>query len=264
MPVIFCSPHSGREYSDGLRSRTSLALEVLRRSEDAYVDELIDCANEFGATTLVSECPRVFVDVNRGPLELDPKMFSDRVPGDAIMQSRRAISGLGVVPRIGADGRQLYSRRMKFREAEALLADFYTPYHQALTKLIDDMKAKFGRVVLIDTHSMPEHSARGADFVLGDRFGASCSPDVTRRVESLLREQGFVTVRNTPYAGGYTTEHYGRPESGVHVLQIEINRGLYLEERRVVRSREFESFSADFRNIIKNITLAEWANLLPS
>jgi N-formylglutamate amidohydrolase len=262
--VIFASPHSGRVYSDEFQNRSVLPLGVLRRSEDAYVDELIECATEFGATTLQCECPRVFVDVNRSPWELDPRMISDRLPRHAEAPTRRALSGLGVLPRVAADGRQLYRGRFRFAEVEQRLDRFYTPYHQALAGLIDEFRTKPGPTILIDTHSMPEHSARGIDFVLGDRFGQSCDPAVTRLAEQMLRARGFVTVRNTPYAGGYTTEHYGRPDSGVHVIQIEINRALYLNESRVVRSESFASFSREFRSFIKNFTCNDWGEILPS
>jgi N-formylglutamate amidohydrolase len=261
-PVIFSSPHSGRRYEEELQRRTILPLEVLRRSEDAYVDELIECATEFGASTLMSDCPRVFVDVNRSSWELDQRMFSDRLPAHADTRSRRAVSGLGVVPRVAADGRHLYRSRLRVADAKDLLGRYYTPYHHALSELIDDVQADGKGIVIADTHSMPEHSARGVDFVLGDRFGQSCHPAVTRIAEGMLKDRGFVTVRNTPYAGGYTTEHYGRPDLGVNVIQIEISRGLYLDENRVVKSPEFTAFADEFRSFIKNFTCIDWGEVL--
>ena len=253
-PIIFASPHSGRNYPDDLCDMCVLPLAQLRRSEDAYVDLLIAQAPEFGACSVSALFPRVFVDVNRSEWELDPGMFADRVPDHPDLRSQRATSGLGVIPRVGVEGRPLYRRRLRFAEARARLARYYEPYHDALSSLIGDMRAQFGGVVVIDMHSMPEHSADGADFVLGDRFGTSCMPQLTDAAEAAIGAAGCVAVRNTPYAGGYTTRHYGRPETGVHVLQIEINRSLYLDETRVALSDSCSTFSSKLNSIIKALS----------
>jgi len=258
-PLIFASPHSGREYDAVLSRSTRLSVDMLRRSEDAYVDQLIDFAPEYGVTTICAKFPRVFVDVNRSSGELDPGMFADRVPEPDIAPSRRAASGLGVIPRIGAEGRSLYRRRLRFAEAQDRLARFYFPYHQALQAEIDALHARFGCVALIDMHSMPALSGRGADIVLGDRFGTSCSEALTNSIEAIFRDQGFVTVRNIPYAGGYTTEHYGRPSDGVNVIQIEINRGLYMDENRVILRPDHADFIAKMRQFVSALTETDWS-----
>ena len=263
-PVILASPHSGRDYDAELRASTRLPLELLRRSEDAYVDQLVDFAPEYGASLICAEFPRVFVDVNRGAGEVDPGMFSDRIPVAAIEPSRRAVSGLGVIPRIGAEGRPLYRRRLRFAEARARLERYYHPYHEALLAEIAALKARFGSVILADMHSMPASSARGADIVLGDRFGTSCHGEVTDRVEAIFRDLGLVTVRNNPYAGGHTTEHYGRPHDAVHVIQIEINRSLYLDEARVAMAPGFAGFEAEMRKIVRELTHADWSGCVPA
>jgi N-formylglutamate amidohydrolase len=257
-PLLFASPHSGRAYEPALSDTTCLSLDILRRSEDAYVDLLVRSAPDAGALLLGALFPRVFVDVNRGPWELDPGMFSDRLPAEAGEISRRAASGLGVVPRIGAEGRPLYRRRLRYEEAKARLDHYYRPYHAAMEALIGELTGQFGHAIVLDMHSMPEQSARGVDFVIGDRFGTSCHRAVAETVEAALRELGFVTVRNIPYAGGYTTEHYGRPESGVHVVQIEINRALYLDETRVARSALFDPFEAKMRKFVKLLARTDW------
>jgi len=231
---------------------------LLRRSEDAFVDNLIDFAPEYGASLVCAGFPRVFVDVNRSVGELDPGMFSDRVPVSDIEPSRRADSGLGVIPRIGAEGRPLYRRRLRFGEARARLDRFYHPYHAALCAEISDLKSRFGHVVLADMHSMPASSARGADIVLGDRFGTSCDGALTDLAEAVFRDLGLVTVRNNPYAGGYTTEHYGRPHDGVHVIQVEINRGLYLDENRVRLTTDHTSLIEKLRFFVKALARADW------
>jgi N-formylglutamate amidohydrolase len=208
----------------------------LRRSEDAYVDYLIENAPDYGAHMIEAQFPRVFVDVNRGPWELDPHMFADRLPAFVDTASSRAAAGLGVVPRVGVDGVQLYRKRFRFSEVRDRITKYYMPYHAALNGLIAQCHDTFGTAIILDMHSMPDKSAPGVDIVLGDRKGTSCHPDIVEQSESILSGLGFVTVRNTPYAGGHTTEHYGRPDLGVHVLQIEISRGLYLDENRVVLS----------------------------
>lgn len=263
-PVLFSSPHSGRAYDDSMRARTVLSLEQLRRSEDAYVDDLIDFVPQLGSISMSARCPRVFVDVNRGAWELDPRMFVDRLPSWVDTHSRRAVSGLGVVPRLGADGRSLYRRRFRFAEARDRIEKFYEPYHDQLSTLLSETRERFGVAILLDMHSMPAHSSRGADFVLGDRFGTSCDERLVRAVEGGLQRLGFVTQRNTPYAGGFTTEHYGEPKSGVHVLQIEINRALYLDENRVQKSPEFDSFRDEFRMFVIDLLKNSWEAELSS
>nr|WP_295694820.1 N-formylglutamate amidohydrolase [uncultured Maricaulis sp.] len=261
-PLILASPHSGRDYDDELSRSTRLPVEFLRRSEDAYVDQLIDFAPEYGAGFVCAEFPRVFVDVNRGPGELDPGMFADRVPDKEIAPSRRAASGLGVIPRIGAEGRTLYRRRLRFAEAKNLLARFYHPYHAALHDEVMRLRDRFGSVILVDMHSMPALSGRGADIVLGDRFGTSCREAVSDTVETLFQDLGFVTVRNNPYAGGFTTEHYGRPMEGVNVIQIEINRGLYMDENRVLLRPDHADFIAKMRRFVSELAGIDWVSRL--
>ena len=263
-PVILSSPHSGRDYLPRLCAGTSVPVEKLRCSEDAYVDLLIEGGPAVGANLICALFPRVFVDVNRAADELDARMYRDRLAIGPASSSRRVACGLGVIPRVGSDGQPLYARRMNFAEAQDRLSTFYAPYHQNLAALIDEVRDRFGFAVMLDMHSMPEHSARGIDFVLGDRFGQSCDNRITTAIESGLREQGFVTVRNTPYAGGHTTEHYGKPDSGVHVIQIEINRALYLHESRVAMKPGFDAFRSELQKFINRFTRQDWDWLVPS
>lgn len=229
---VFASPHSGRDYAPEALARAQLPLAVLRQSEDAYVDQLFASAPAHGAPLLEALFPRVFVDVNRAEWELDPEMF-DPAPVDTRPVSARAAAGLGVIPRAAADGRPLYAGRLGLGEAQARLSQCYRPYHATLQAELAAAKAAFGEAFLIDCHSMPAASARGADIVLGDRYGAACSRAFIAAAEAEFRALGLTVVRNRPYAGGYTTEHYGRPARGVHAVQIEINRALYLDERTV-------------------------------
>jgi len=254
---IFSSPHSGRCYPEAFVEQADAPLSLLRRSEDAYIDQLFSHVPSFGACLIEALFPRAFVDPNRAPNELDPSMFVDAPLGLANPPGARAAAGLGVVPRLGADGRAIHARPIAFSEARARLDQYYHPYHAALHQQIERTRLMFGHAVVIDCHSMPAASARGADIVLGDRYGASCSRGLVSRAEAHFRSLGFAVVRNRPYAGGFTTEHYGNPASGVHVLQVEINRGLYLHERHV-------RLSSGAKGLKK--ALVEWTNrmILPA
>lgn len=252
---IFSSPHSGRAYPADFVERADVPLSLLRRSEDAFVDQLFDHVMDQGAAFVEALFPRAFVDPNRAADELDPSMFSDAPSDLSDVLGARTSAGLGVIPRVGADGRPIQSGSMTFEEARARLTQYYKPYHRALREQIGYVLKDFGRAVLIDCHSMPSSSARGADIVLGDRFGSSCSRTIVNAAEAEFRALGFSVVRNRPYAGGYTTEHYGQPQRGVHVLQVEINRGLYLSEQDVRPSSKIKSLKR---------TLTEWSNRLIS
>ena len=260
-PLIFASPHSGRDYPAELLKNSRLDRHGLRQSEDSYVDLLFDEAPLFGAPLLRALFPRAFVDVNRSREELDPRMFADEVPKTADSRSSRVIAGLGVIPRIVADGQDIYGRKLYYLDARRRLAACYDPYHSALRELIDGARARFGFAILIDCHSMP--SAGGApfrpgepriDFVLGDRFGSSCAPSIVRFVEDSLSGFGYQVARNAPYAGGYEASSYGRPRSGVHALQIEINRALYLDERRIARTEGFDLLRRNMTTLMGRLT----------
>ena len=260
-PLIFASPHSGRDYPGELLRNSRLDRHRLRQSEDSYVDLLFDEAPRFGAPLLRALFPRAFVDVNRARDELDPRMFADDVPKSADTRSSRVIAGLGVIPRIVADGQDIYGRKLYYFDAKRRLAACYDPYHKELGGLIDAARAQFGCAILIDCHSMP--SAGGApfrpgepriDFVLGDRFGSSCAPSIVRYVEDLLTGFGYQVARNAPYAGGYVASSYGRPRNGVHALQIEINRALYLDERRIARTDGFDQLRCNMLLLMERLT----------
>lgn len=254
VPFVFASPHSGRVYPGSFLEQAVAPLTVLRRSEDAYVDRLFAEAPAFGAPLIEALFPRVFVDPNRHPWELDPAMFDEPLPDVAGPTSSRAAAGLGVVPRLAADGRLIHRRRLTLSEAVDRVEQYYQPYHERLRGEIAATKERFGEAFIIDCHSMPAASARGADIVLGDRYGASCSRAFVANAEAHFRALGFAVVRNRPYAGGYTTEHYGRPARGIHALQVEINRGLYLDERSVRPARGMTALSRALTEWMKRMT----------
>lgn len=264
-PLVFASPHSGRVYPAQMMDASALDAATIRRSEDAYVDELIEGAAAHGATLLLARLARAYIDVNREPWELDPAMFEDELPEFARGRTARVAAGLGSIARIVSEGQEIYARKLTFEEARERIEAAHRPYHEALAKLLETTQAAHGVAVLIDWHSMPSaaaaqaHSGKGCDMVLGDRFGAACSPLLTRLVEGQLEAMGYRTARNAPYAGGYTTEHYGRPAKGVHALQIEINRTLYLDEATMEPTEGLERLARDIERLTQAIAEADWA-----
>jgi N-formylglutamate deformylase len=253
VPFVFASPHSGRRYPASLLEHSRLDATTLRRSEDAFVDELFANAVNLGAPLLCAHFPRAFLDVNRSMAELDAGMFHGtlEVPVDA--PSPRVAAGLGVIPRIVRDGAEIYRSKLDSREADARLSALYKPYHQALADLMEETRVLFGVAVLIDCHSMPS-ALSVPDIVLGDRYGASAGPQLTARAEAAFVREGFSVARNTPYAGGYTTTLHGRVAEGCHALQIEINRALYLDEDRIAKKMAFETVRARLTRAMKWLT----------
>ena len=240
-PVVFASPHSGSNYPAQFLESARLDAIGLRRSEDSFVDELF--ANVFlaGAPLLKATFPRAYCDPNREPWELDPAMFVDDLPPWVNTTSARVGAGLGTLARVVASGETIYRDKLPFREAEFRVESCWKPYHDMLASLIAETRARFGACLLIDCHSMPAHASRGTppDIVLGDAHGTACAGGITRLVETTLSNMGYEVRRNDPYAGGYVTRHYGRPREGVHALQIEIARSIYMDEARFVRRDGF-------------------------
>ncbi|AMJ63741.1 N-formylglutamate amidohydrolase [Bosea sp. PAMC 26642] len=235
VPVVVDVPHAGRRYPRAFVDRARLPLRSLRRSEDAYVDRLFSQAVGLGAPLLVAEFPRAFLDVNREPYELDPRMFDGRLPAFANTRSMRVAGGLGTIPRIVGDAHEIYFGRIPVEEALSRIDGLYRPYHAGLRGLVHRTQGAFGTCILVDAHSMPSNGLdrdglAKADVILGDRFGTSAAGYVIDIAEAAFTRLGFRVTRNRPYAGGFITEHYGAPASGVHALQIEINRALYMNE----------------------------------
>lgn len=256
-PLVYASPHSGTHYPAELLSASALPMRMLRRSEDSFVDELFDAAPGQGSPLIRARYARVYLDLNREAWELDPGMFETPLPGHVNSTSLRVAGGLGTIARIVAEGHEVYDRKLTFPEAERRVREIYYPYHQALSELLADTQRNFGYGILVDCHSMPSTGAAGnrdqrrrADIVLGDRFGTACAPELTEYVQAILAGHGLVVMRNNPYAGGFSTYHYGRPADGVHALQIEINRSLYMDERRIEKSANFAAMHATIADLI--------------
>lgn len=256
LPMVFASPHSGRLYPPEFLALSPLEPQVLRRSEDSFVDELWADAVTQGAPLLKALFPRAYLDVNREAYELDPAMFEDALPSFVNSDTPRVIAGLGTIARLVASGSEIYRRKLTFAEAERRISELYMPYHAALRRLVDETERQFGYCILIDCHSMPSsgteatHGHGRVDFVLGDCFGQACAPQITRTADAMLSHLGYRCLRNTPYAGGHTTRHYGKPELGIHALQIEINRRLYMDEATHVKNEGFATLQADLGRVV--------------
>jgi len=228
------------------------------------VDELFLSCVDHGAPMLRALSPRSFIDLNREPYELDPRMFSGELPGYANTGSPRVAGGLGTIPRIVSEGEDIYRGRLDFAEARKRIEQIYIPYHRTLSALTNAVLAKVGEVLLVDCHSMPAsatthvapHGAGMVDVVLGDRFGASCAEDISAFVEEKLQRHGLKVLRNKPYAGGFITQNHGAPHRGQHALQIEINRSLYMNEATLEKTAGF----IPLRNVLEDVvkTLLPW------
>ncbi len=267
-PVVFNSPHSGSIYPRSFLMTARLDVATLRRSEDSFVDELIAGVVPRGYPMMRAHFPRCYVDVNREPYELDPRMFNGRLPSFANTRSMRVAGGLGTVARVVGDAQEIYDHRISVDDALRRIESLYKPYHRALRKLVTKVQTDFGAALLIDCHSMP--SATGsrderprADVVIGDRYGTSCTAAVIETAEVLLRSLGYSVSRNKPYAGGFITEHYGNPSAGLHALQIEINRALYMDERRYERIASFRQLALDVEILADRLAMLPLEELRP-
>jgi N-formylglutamate deformylase len=256
--MVFASPHSGRTYSREFKRRSVLDELQIRSSEDAFVDRLLETAPDIGVPLLAARMPRAYLDLNRASDELDPAVIRDI---QRPHHNPRIASGLGVIPRVVANGRAIYSGKLSMAEASARIDRYWHPYHQQLATLMDDTKRKFGRAVLVDFHSMPHEavqSMRGAGFsrpevVLGDRFGAAADGSIVERIETIFLEAGLRVSRNAPFAGAYITQTYGRPSRGHHAVQVEIDRALYMNEQHVRPNGNFNSFQKLMARVIAEI-----------
>jgi N-formylglutamate amidohydrolase len=272
VPLVLSSPHSGKNYSPEFLASSRLDPLTLRRSEDSYVDEIFADGPALGAPLLRARFPRAFLDANREPFELDPGMFEDLLPHFVNSHSPRVRVGLGTIARVVASGEEIYAGKLKYSEAAQRIERLYRPYHRALKQLLASTQSHFGFALLLDCHSMP--SAAGEkerpsrpnrpDIVLGDCHGTSCHPTVTETARRLLADRGYAVTLNAPYAGGFTTSHYGRPASGSHCLQIEIGRNLYMDERSFERKPFLARLAEDMRALVAALATIEPGLLKPA
>ncbi|MDI3337722.1 N-formylglutamate amidohydrolase [Defluviimonas aestuarii] len=256
--VVFASPHSGRDYPAGFLETSILDEHSIRSSEDAFIDQLLDGVTSFGAPLLTARAPRAYVDVNRAADEMDPALFEGvRIA----VHNPRVASGLGVIPRVVAGGRAIYRGKLPMSEAATRIEQVWHPYHDCLRRLLDDARASFGQSILIDLHSMPHEAmdsiassgVKRPEIVLGDRFGSAAAPEIVDRIEAAFEAAGFRTQRNAPFAGAYITQTYGRPSRGMHAVQIEMDRSLYMNEREIRPNGNFLGFKRILTGILAEI-----------
>lgn len=256
--VVFSSPHSGRDYPAAFLRSSLLDDRALRSSEDAFVEDLFGAAPDFGAPLIAASAPRAYVDLNRSIEDLDPAIIRGVARG---RPNARVASGLGVIPRVVSEGRAIQSGKIHYDEAIERLEAYYKPYHARLQQLLQQARAAFGEVLLIDCHSMPSEAvnhgrAEGVarpQVVLGDRFGASCGKAYVDRIEAIFRQEGFSVVRNSPFAGAYITQAYGRPAAGQHAIQIEIDRSLYMNEATICTTSEYANTKRRLTSVVRQI-----------
>lgn len=258
-PAVFNSPHSGARYTPAFLRQSRLSPRALRKSEDCYVDELFGSCVRHGAPLLRAHVPRAFIDLNREPYELDPRMFNGPLPGYVNAASPRVAGGLGTIPRVVAEGEDIYREKLAFAEALARIEGIYLPYHRALAALLQQVAGHGQPVLLVDCHSMPAsamaHVAGKAriDVVLGDRFGSSCDPAIATLLEQELKAQGLAVLRNKPYAGGFITQNHGAPVQARHALQIELNRGLYMNEVTLEKTPRFGTLQHSLARVVARL-----------
>lgn len=242
-PIVFNSAHSGVDYPERFLKMTRLDRTSIRQSEDTYVDELYGRAPHMGALMLRAHFPRAYLDVNREPYELDPSMFHEPLPAPYNTTSPRVAAGLGTLARLVAENKAIYRERLSLADAQMRIEGIYRPYHATLQKLLSETAGRFGAAILIDCHSMPQlnptANQSAPDVVLGDRFGTTCAAPIIDLAEKVFASAGLNVARNRPYAGGYITRTYGKPDFGIHTLQIEISRNLYMAEATRTRHDGF-------------------------
>jgi N-formylglutamate amidohydrolase len=271
LPLVVASPHSGTAYPPEFLAASRLDRDRLRRSEDAFVDAIFAGAASLGAPLLKATFARAFIDANREAYELDPAMFEEPLPAWVNVRSPRVAAGLGTIPRIVSSGEEIYARKLTLAEARDRIERFYRPYHDALSELVIATRRKFGYCILIDAHSMPstggpgqpELAGRRTDIVLGDCFGTACAGLISARVRETLDSLGYRVAHNDPYAGGFVTQHYGKPLDFVHAIQIEINRALYMDEQSIRPSPGLARLTGDMDRVIAGLGAIDRSAFLP-
>ncbi len=258
VPIVFNSPHSGSVLPLSFLQSSRLSAAALRQSEDCFVDELFGGCKDLGVPLLRALISRAYIDLNREPYELDPRMFHESLPGHMNPASPRVASGLGTIPKLVAEGEEIYRGKIHLDEALARIEQVYRPYHRALTALLNECYNATGFSLLVDCHSMPCSSVKtlhvpAADIVLGDRFGAACASDIADTVEAMLKDEGLKVLRNRPYAGGFITETHGSPRHNRHALQIEINRSLYMNEKTQQKNANFVSVQKQLQKMTQSL-----------
>ena len=246
--VVFALPHSGRDYGVSFLNQSILDKISIRSSEDAFLDQLIDGIEKYGAPKIIANAPRAFIDLNRSTDELDPALISGIKNN---MRNPRISSGLGVIPRVVSHGKEIYRGKLSLEQAQSRIEYYWKPYHRDLSNLLKRAQSIYGQSLLIDMHSMPHEAVstqssfiKAPEIVVGDRFGMSSDPEFTNLIVSILKQHGFRVAKNTPFAGAFITKHHGKIKERTHAIQLEIDRSLYMDEERVSPNSGFEKLKS--------------------
>ncbi|MAR79506.1 MAG: N-formylglutamate amidohydrolase [Rhodospirillaceae bacterium] len=259
---VFSLPHSGREYMPSFIDSSKLDYKILRSSEDFFLDYFFDIAPGYGSSLIKANFPRAFLDLNREPFELDPDMFCEKLPEFINTRSKKVALGLGTIPRVVSNSREIYKNKLKWNDAEKRIENFYFPFHMNLKQLLIKKKSEFGFSVLIDCHSMPSMTqaiidSRNhmlPDFILGDNFSKSSSKELSSFIEDFLINKGYTVIRNNPYSGGFITQNYGKPLNNIHAIQIEINRSLYMDEQNIEINDGYLLLQKNLKDLIRELS----------
>ena len=246
--VVFALPHSGRDYGVSFLNQSILDKISIRSSEDAFLDQLIDGIEKYGAPKIIANAPRAFIDLNRSTDELDPALISGIKNN---IRNPRIISGLGVIPRVVSHGKEIYRGKLSLEQAQSRIEYYWKPYHNDLSNLLKRARSIFGQSLLIDLHSMPHEAVstqssfiKAPEIVVGDRFGMSSDPEFTNLIVSILKQHGFRVAKNTPFAGAFITKHHGKIKERTHAIQLEIDRSLYMDEERISPNSRFDELKS--------------------
>ena len=246
--VVFALPHSGRDYGVSFLNQSILDKISIRSSEDAFLDQLTDGIEKYGAPKIIAHAPRAFIDLNRSTDELDPALISGIKNN---IRSPRISSGLGVIPRVVSHGKEIYRGKISLEQAQSRIEYYWKPYHKDLSNLLKRAQSIYGQSLLIDMHSMPHEAVstqssfiKAPEIVVGDRFGMSSDPEFTNLIVSILKQHGFRVAKNTPFAGAFITKHHGKIKDRTHAIQLEIDRSLYMDEERVLPNSGFEKLKS--------------------
>ena len=251
------SSHSGRNYSDFITYFSDLSINDMRKSEDTYIDLLFN-NKQLNINMLTANFPRIFVDLNRSPLELDPSMWHGKFNASIFNRSQKVNSGIGVIPKVCFSGKKVYNNLLLFKEARRRLLNYYFPYHRKFRMLIDYIKKYHNKVIILDCHSMSsEIVSESTDIVLSNNKNKSANPLITNILQRLFESYSYKVSINNPFEGGFITKHYGKPANRVNVIQIEVNKKLYLfEENFKVDKKKFNKLKNCFSDIINYINLS--------
>lgn len=260
VPVLISVPHAGRSYPRYLLDQMRNPELAGLRLEDRHADHLGGAvAAKTGAILIVAHAPRAMIDLNRADDDIDWEMFGRQAPtgSGSYAPNRRSRSGLGLIPRRLPGLGDLWKRRHDESELARRIAGIHRPYHDCIAATLEGIRRRWGAVLLLDLHSMPplaaSGGARGAEFVLGDRFGAACDGRITARAFSHFAAGGRLAAHNRPYAGGFVLDRHAAPARGIHALQLEVDRSCYLDSRLSELGEGFDETVADLTGLVRSL-----------